>query len=134
MKQSLKGFVADWNWAQSSDTDIAFSLREVPTIDHPCGISVRFKAIRYADFCSAERWEKLDKTVEAKSHGTMFVSTNQRLFEKGIIEIEVASLNHNYQERYAISVLRWIGEKLFPQDAERGKWKYAVEDPPARFI
>ena len=46
----------------------------------------------------------------------MYVVTDEYLFERGIIDIKIASSNHNYQERFVVGVLRWIAEEFFPNE------------------
>ncbi len=110
MTQALKDFILDWN---KSHNRFVFSIQEIPATGRPTEVEIRYSAAKYQDFFSTDKWIKLKDVVEAKSHGTMYVVTDERLFERGIIEIKVASSNHNYQERFIVGVLRWIGEEFF---------------------
>lgn len=112
MKQTLTDFIHSWN---QSHKQLIFSVAEAPIIIRPTSIDIRYSAAKYRDFLSAIEWSRLKKLVEAKSHGIMYVVTDDNLFERGIIEIKVASSNHNFQERLVVGVLRWIGEEFFPQ-------------------
>ena len=110
MKQTLKDFILDWN---KSHNRFSFWSQEIPDMDRPAEVGVRYSAARYQDFYSTDEWNRLRDIIDAKSRGTMYVVSDEYLFERGIIDIKVASLNHNYQERHVIGVLRWIGEEFF---------------------
>ncbi len=114
MKKTLKEFILEWNEAHKHFT---FSLHDDPTINRPTGISVRYPACKYQKLYSLENWEKFLCLFDAKAHGTMFISTDKHLFENGIIELNISCQNHNYQEYLIISVLKWIGEEFFSDDA-----------------
>ena len=106
----LKDFIARWNEGHKS---IEFSLFQAPFAERPTSIEVRYSAAKYQKFYSIDRWNELKQMVDALSHGTLFVVTGEELFEKGILELKIASKNHNYQERLIIATLLWIGEELF---------------------
>ena len=112
MKQTLGDFILDWN---KSHNRFAFSAQDIPVTGCPTGVEIRYSAAKYQDFFSTEKWNKLKNAVEMRSHGTMYVVTDEHLFERGIVEIKIASSNHNYQERLVVGVLRWIGEEFFPE-------------------
>jgi len=113
MKQALKDFIFDWN---KSHNRFIFSAQEAPATGRPTEVEIRYSAAKYQDFFSTDEWNRLKDVVEAKSHGTMYVVTDEYLFERGIVEIKVASSNHNYQERFIVGVLKWIGEEFFPKE------------------
>lgn len=113
MKQTLKEFILDWN---KSHRHFTFSANNSPITGRPLNIEIRYSAAKYQNFFCTNSWNKLKDVVEAKSHGTMYVVTDEHLFERGIVEIMVASSNHNYQERFIVGVLRWIGEDFFPKE------------------
>lgn len=113
MRQNLSDFIAEWNKAHKRFT---FSLQESPAVNRPTSVEVRYPAARYPDFFSSEIWEKFCDLVERRSRGTMYVATSERLFARGIVEIKIASQNHNFREHLVIDVLKWIGEKVFPKD------------------
>ena len=43
--------------------------------------------------------------VDAKSHGTMFIISNEYLYERRVIEAKIASCNHNYEEQQIAGTL-----------------------------
>ncbi len=110
MKLTLKDFILDWN---KSHNRFSFWFQEIPGTGRPAEVGVRYTAVKYRDFYSADEWNRLRDIVDARSHGTMYVVTDEYLYKRGIIDIKVASSNHNYQERHVIGVLRWIGEEFF---------------------
>ncbi|MBR3180704.1 hypothetical protein IKF63_01340 [Candidatus Saccharibacteria bacterium] len=110
MRQTLDNFVLTSNKARNH---FIFSVQEAPATGRPTTVEIRYSAAKYQDFFSTDKWVLLRDVVEAKSHGTMYVATDEYLFERGIIEIKIASMNHNYQERLVVGVLRWISEEFF---------------------
>lgn len=112
MKLTLNGFVQDWN---NSHDRFTFLVLETPVINKPVSVEIRYPAVEYRRFYSTEKWNELNGFVDTLSRGTMFVVSNEYLFRRGIIEIKIASQNHNYRENHVICVLKWIGEELFPQ-------------------
>ena len=117
MKQTLGGFILDWN---EHHNRFVFSAQEVPVTGRPTEVEIRYSPAKYHRYLSIEQWDRLVAVVEAKSHGTMYVVSNEKLFRSGIVSIAVASANHNYQERIVVGVLRWIGEEFF-QNEEQNK-------------
>lgn len=113
MEQILDSFILDWN---KNHNRFIFSAQEAPVTGRPVGIEIRYPAIKYQKFFSTREWDKLNYFVEARSHGTMYVVTDERLFERGIIEIKIASLNHTYQEGFVVGTLKWIYEEFFPNE------------------
>ena len=116
MRQALSDFILEWNQSHKA---FIFSAQEAPGTGRPTDVEIRYSAAKYQSFFSTEKWNKLKDVVEAKSHGTMFVVTDEYLFERGIIGIKVATANHNYQERLIVGVLRWVYGGLFPNAPER---------------
>jgi len=120
MKQTLKDFVLEWNELHDR---FVFSFQEAPGTSRPTEVGIRYSAAKYQDFFSTDKWNRLKDIVEAKSHGTMYVFTDEYLFERGIIDIKIASSNHNYQERLVTGVLRWIGEEFF-MNVNKKNWRF----------
>ena len=106
----LEDFIAKWN---ETHKRFEFSLIQAPLSTRPTSVEVRYPAAKYQKFYSTDKWNELRLMVDALSHGTMVATTNEELFEKGILELKIASQNHNYQDRLAIATLSWIGEELF---------------------
>ncbi len=110
MEQTLADFVLEWNKVNKRFTFVV----EMSVLNRPTSVEVRYPAAKYQEFYSTDIWCRLNDMVEEKSHGTMYVVTNEHLFERGIIEIKIASQNHNYQSRLVIGVLTWLGKEFFP--------------------
>lgn len=106
-KQTLDKFISGWNKSRKHFT---FSCQKIPVIERPAEVQIRYLTAKYREFLSIDKWVFLKDMVETHSHGTIYVSTDEDLFERGIIDIKVASANYNYQERLVIGVLRWIAE------------------------
>ena len=111
MWQTLSEFVADWN---NKHKHFGYAFFYGSGVKRPTGIEVRYSATKYRSFLrKAETWVKLVTTVEAMSKGTMFVVTDEWLFQRGVLEIKIASYSINYQDQCVINVLKWLGEDFF---------------------
>lgn len=106
----VNAFIEEWNEVCPR---FLFAPRLIPKNGRPSSISVRYSAAKYHNRYSTDEWNRLCNVVEAKSHGTMFVVSTERMYENGVVEIAVAAANHNYQDRLVIGVLRWIAEGFF---------------------
>lgn len=111
MYQSLKDFMIEWNQQHKYFT---YAFFYGPGVNRPASVDVRYSAAKYRDFLYGEgTWETMKIQIEAKSHGTMFVITDEWLLQRGVLEIKIASYNHNYKDTYIIDTLRWLGENFF---------------------
>ena len=109
-KQTLQEFVFNWN---KSHKRLNFLVNYIPVIDRPTSIEIRFSTVQYRKFLTTDMWEDFKEHVRYCSHNNMYVVTNQDLYEKGVINIAVASSNHNYRECFVVSVLKWMTEQFF---------------------
>lgn len=113
--QSVHDFINDWNNPKDGlRRNVMFRSDVVVSGERPTKISVRYSAAKFKSFCLAEKWKDLVSMVQEKSRNLLFVSTDEDFFAHGIIDIDVAAMNHNYSDRNIIGVLRWIGEEFFP--------------------
>ncbi len=112
MKMVLTEFIREWNMAHKK---VVFT-RINSALGRANSIEIRISASTFKKSLTLKAWESLNDAVEERSHGTMMVATAFRHFERGIVEIKVASSNYNYKEEYIVSVLHWIGTELFPSD------------------
>ena len=110
---TLKEFAEAWN---ASHKRFIFSIYDNSGVGRPTSVEIRYSAAKYQDLYSTNNWYKLIDVVEAMSHGTMYIVTNEHLFERGIVEAKISSCNHNYAERLVTGVLRWIGEDYFQEE------------------
>jgi hypothetical protein len=111
MYQTLKDFVTNWNLKHKR---FSYALFYGPGVNRPASVEVRYSAVKYRNFLYEDgTWETMRVLVEAKSHGTMFVITDEWLLQRGVLEIKVASHNHNFKDEYIIDTLRWLGEEFF---------------------
>lgn len=109
---TLNKFVEEWNAAHKK---LIFSVYDSSGVNRPTSVEIRYTAVSFRSLYSTENWYRLIDMVDAKSHGTMVVVTSEELFERGIIEIKIASCNHNYSDRFAVGTLCWIGEEFFEE-------------------
>ena len=112
MKQTLEDFIEEWN---ATHPYFKFALNGAPTIR--LYVEMRCSRARYQKFLTAENWSKLSDVIDAKTHGNMYLmDCGIDYFEHGCVHAVINSINHNYDERLIIGVLRWLGEQFFPQD------------------
>ena len=109
----LMEFVEAWN---HSHKRFIFSVYDNSGVNRPTSVEIRYCAVKYRNVYSTDNWYRLNDVVDAMSHGTMFIVTDEYLFERGIIGVKIASCNHNYREGFVIGVLTWIGEKFFEEE------------------
>ena len=83
----------------------------------PVSISIRFQANRFQQLTVSRRdREVLFNLVETASRYTMLVTTDERLFNRGVIDIAVLSMAHNYRSDYVSYTLRTIAEEIFKEE------------------
>lgn len=107
----LVDFVRDWNMTHKRFTLALFFAPEV--MNRPTSVEIRYPAARFQRILSSKNWEELNLMLGVRSRHNMYITTSEYLFMRGIIDVKIASQNHNYNDRYAIGALRWIGEELF---------------------
>ncbi|MBE6013740.1 MAG: hypothetical protein E7241_00025 [Lachnospiraceae bacterium] len=113
LKVNIKSFIEAWN---GSHNRFIFSVYDNSGVNRPTSLEIRYSAAKYQAIFSTENWYRLVDVVEAKSHGTMYIVTDEYLFGRGIIEAKIASCNHNFDERFVVGVMTWIGEELFKEE------------------
>lgn len=113
--QALQDFILDWN---KSHKRFFISATEAPATGRPTKIDIRFSAARYQRLLSFDAWERLRALTEAMSHGILYVTSDSQVFTRGVVDIDVASANHNYREDTVVAVLRWICTEFFPNRDE----------------
>lgn len=87
-----------------------------PTFARPTSIEVRYCASWYQHRLTTQEWVELNDLLEAKSYGTLYVATDNRLFGRGIIEIKIATMNRNYSEEKVVNALRWVCEEFLMRE------------------
>lgn len=115
---TLMEFVKEWN---ANHRRFIFAINDSSMVNRPTSVEIRYSAAKYQNFYSTDNWHRLIDLVDAKSRGTMYIVTDEYLFERGIIEAKLASCNHNYQERLIVGTLRWIGEEFFQSDINKNQ-------------
>ena len=113
MAMTLSEYVREWNGANRK---ISYTVIE-SAAGRPNSVEIRYSATKYRKRLTLEEWEKLCPLVEQVSRGTVYAATGFALFERGILELKVASLNYNYRDANVISALHWIGKELFPEES-----------------
>lgn len=110
---TLKEFVEAWN---ESHKRFIFSVYDNSGVNRSTSVEIRYPAVRYKNFYSTDNWNRLNDMVDALSQRTMFIVSNEYLYERGVIEAKIASCNHNYEEQRIAGTLLWIGEKHFNEE------------------
>ena len=111
MKQNLEDFIKEWN---ATHLHFKFALNGDPMIR--LNVEVRCSRVRYQKFLTAKNWNKLSYTIEAKTHGNMYLmDCGIDYFEHGCMYAVINTVNHNYDERLIVGALRWLGEEFSSQ-------------------
>ena len=107
----ISEFISNWN---KTHTKVIFASCEAPENGRLVSVEVRFPTSEITSSGDVhEKWCCFSGPAGFKSHGTMYVVTNEELFSRGIVEFKVASLSHKYREEFVIDTLIWIGEVFF---------------------
>ena len=118
---SLADFTEGWNSNHDSVKIMELSIGDIRSIIcmddnlpelRPVGVSVRFDPIKHRKYYSYGGWAELEKKIEKESKGLLFITSSQNLFEKGVIELAIASAHPKYNEIFLISALKWLGEVI----------------------
>ena len=108
----LRAFTEAWNKGHAR---VLFHL-DWCTIEQralPVRVAIRYNATAYK-YGFDGKWGELNEMIAIKSHGLMFVTSNEEMFARGIISAEIASCNFNYKQRFVVETLRWIGKIFLP--------------------
>ena len=105
---SLSVFIEHWNWAHP---ELQFAIGS-NTMRGPAEIKVRFNP-HQNQRCMVTDWGRLGQQLLMNSRQTMLVSSDQRQFSHGIINIDVACASEKFSEQVAIEGLQWLSEEFF---------------------
>lgn len=108
MKIKVHEFVSQWN---REHCDVKFSLPKMVGTTCPNSVEVRYPEIFRSDLNSKD-WNYMIAEIEKRSEETLVVTTNEKSFEKGIIQLLIASRHSNFDERRVAWTLEWLGEWL----------------------
>lgn len=107
---NLDIFVGNLNAQATHIADPVFSLIRDRETEALLNIEVRFSPVGYRWYNLAEKWETLKYNVQALSHKTLFVATTPEMLCGGVLELKVASRNHNFREDRIAKTLKWLSE------------------------
>ena len=108
MITTVKDFVMDWN---KTHGEAKFSAYKATGSERPVSVEVRYPELSKSELQSKD-WNRLNVLVEEESEGTMIVTTNEKSFEKGIIQILISSRHSNFDERRVVFTLEKLGYYL----------------------
>ena len=117
MASTLTEFVSKWN--KECDHFSVTPIGDLPSM-RPIGVEVRYSAVKYRKAHPIDAWNQLNDLLEAKSNGTMYIATSERLFEHGILDIKIASENDTYREAVVIGTLKWLIDQFFASPENTG--------------
>ena len=92
---TLKEFVEAWN---ESHKRFIFSVYDNSGVNRPTSVEIRYPAVRYKNFYSTDNWNRLNDMVDALSHGTMFIVSNEYLYEPRSLHAIIITKNSGLQE------------------------------------
>jgi hypothetical protein len=110
MKMSLKDYAKMIN---EKNAGYALAIITSPDYDQPLTACMRYSASHFRDRLTAHTWDEINNIIDICSKGTMHISTSPDLFMKGIINVEIASLNHGYRESVIVGTLEHVVKALF---------------------
>ena len=105
---TVKDFVVDWN---KTHHKVKFSAYKATGSERPVSVEVRYPELSRDDLKNKD-WNKMIVLVEENSEETMVVTTNEKSYEKGIIQLLIASRRTNFDERRIVWTLTWLGNYL----------------------
>ena len=104
---SLQDFVAQWN---AEKHNVTYTLVQGPNTRYPSSIEARFpiqKSIHQSSW-----FESLKSQIEIRSHYTMYVSTDENLFLRGIMDLKISTKNPQCSAGLVASVLVYLEDKI----------------------
>ena len=105
---SLSVFIEHWN---RTHDNLQFAVG-ANTFRGPADIKVRFNPRKNQRSLVAD-WGRLNQQLLMNSEQTMLITSDQRQFSHGIINIDVACAHERFSEKVAIDGLEWLGEEFF---------------------
>ena len=103
---SIMEYINNLN-AENTNMDVT----AIENVEHrPICIEIRFVAIAYKT--DRVDWKNFVFDMKEASHLTAFISTNEEMFQNGIIEIKLSSQNHNFEEGKIVETLRFMVKYL----------------------
>lgn len=115
--RNLETFVGDINAQATHIADPEFYLYRDTETGVLLSIEVRFSPASYRWYSLAKTWESLVYNTQTRSHRTLFVATTPEMLCGGILELKVASRNHNFREDFIAKTIAWLSEYFFPKVA-----------------
>ena len=107
---TIKDFIANWN---KTHKGVKFAAYKVSGMNCPVSVEVRYPELDVVrGGLLSKDWNQLNVLIEEESDDTLVVTTNEKSFEKGIIELKIAFRSKNFDERRVAWALEKIGEYL----------------------
>lgn len=116
--RDLETYVENLNAQATHIADPVFYLHRDTETGVLLSIEVRFSPASYRWYNLAETWESLTYNAQTRSHKTLFVATTPEMLSGGILELKVASRNHNFREDFIAKTLEWLSGYFFPKAAK----------------
>lgn len=105
-------FIEAWN-AKHDDIVLADgSKSSLGLVD----VKLRFDAHKYLKTGAIAAWGGLNQRLNMNSHQTMLISSNERQFQSGIINLDIACALQEFKTEYVIEGLRWLCESIIGGD------------------
>ena len=104
--KAIEKFISDWN----TQNETLFFIPKVSP-KKPSKIIIRF-APDSRPTKIKDPWDKLIIGVETKSRGILSVSTNEVMYNWGIVELKIGKQDSIAEEETIIETLEWIGRSF----------------------
>lgn len=82
----------------------------------PLSLEVRFNYSKTT--LTSESWEGINGKIEEYSHYNAFISTSEKMFKRGIIEIKISSMSKTFNEDELFKIINTL-ESFFKRKIEK---------------
>lgn len=79
-------------------------------------VKLRFDAHKYLQTGAIAAWSGLNQKLSMNSRQTMLISSNERQFQSGIINLDIACALREFKTEYVVGGLQWLCESIIGGD------------------
>lgn len=79
-------------------------------------VKLRFDVHKYLQTGAIAAWSRLNQKLSMNSRQTLLISSNERQFQAGIIDLDIACALKNYKTEYVVEGLQWLCESIIGGD------------------
>ena len=79
-------------------------------------VKLRFDVHKYLQTGAIAAWSRLNQKLSMNSRQTLLISSNERQFQAGIIDLDIACALKSYKTEYVVEGLQWLCESIIGGD------------------